>query len=119
MPVTLPRVAPGQIITSESYNALAAEIEALNRRVDQLTVTVTQTPDPVVVNPAAPRVRIVGVGPAAPFNARSVGGPLELTGENFAADAAHTRVLVGDALATIKSATTDKIEIDIPLPNHP
>jgi hypothetical protein len=119
MPVTMPRVAPGQIITSESYNALAAQIEALDRRIDQLTLAVTSpvapvtTPGTTPAKPPAP-TKITDILPHLAIDVRFQGNEVELRGENFGATKAQTRVSVDGQVAEIKSASATTLKFIIP-----
>jgi hypothetical protein len=71
-----------------------------------------------VPDSAAPPVTVVDILPHVTFGTRSVGDKIELKGSNFGADASKNRVLIGDAPATISSATTTSIKLELPLPNR-
>jgi hypothetical protein len=99
MPITMPRVAPGQIITSESYNALAAEIEALGRRLDQLSPG-APVPDDPIPTPKPPVIDSIDAGDGPNGDQREA-HVTTLRGKNFGSPADYAVWLERDGVASL------------------
>ena len=134
MPVNMPRVTPGQLITASGFNALAAEIEALHQRIDKLpaaastspvVTTGDDTPSPVVGVPQTTIKQVIPyLSPPDQILPYRLGEDISLIGTNFGTPAAKNKVEVLGATpqgqapspkaAVIKSGDANNLHLKLP-----